>query len=300
MKLLKPSQISGEIMTLIQEADSKLVIVSPYYKIDKWKKLLNAINFPLNKKIDIEFYVREGEYQSINQVKTLDIVPIEIKRLHTKLYFNENYAIVSSMNLLESSDMESLDIAYKTETKEEYSELIEYYERYIKNNSSNIITPKSLDIKSKHQVKEGNWTSNIEAILQEKLKSNFYSKFKTNTLIFNGPNMYFIHISNDYGKNNLNIQGIISNIEHSELQKKPSEIHKDTYIKSNFENNGYYSFQDNSIWYHSKINLKSNFIQFLYKEDYDEVIDIISNFILGLQEFKNDLYDKKKQLKNNK
>ena len=29
MKLIKPSQISGEIMTLIEEADQKLIIISP-------------------------------------------------------------------------------------------------------------------------------------------------------------------------------------------------------------------------------------------------------------------------------
>lgn len=127
MKLIKPSQISGEIMTLIQVADSKLVIVLPYYKFDAWKKLLNSIKFPIDKQIAIEFYVREGEFQSINQVKNIGFTPIEIKRLHTKLYFTENYAIVSSMNLVEASDMESLDIAYKTETKEEYNDLLDYY-----------------------------------------------------------------------------------------------------------------------------------------------------------------------------
>ena len=39
MKLIKPSQISGEIMTLIEEADKKLIIVSPYCKFSDWKKL---------------------------------------------------------------------------------------------------------------------------------------------------------------------------------------------------------------------------------------------------------------------
>ena|SRR6218665_1884937 len=45
---------------------------------------------------------------------------------------NEKEAIVSSMNLLLSSEMNSLDIAYKTATLEEYNELLDYYNRYIK------------------------------------------------------------------------------------------------------------------------------------------------------------------------
>ena len=45
---------------------------------------------------------------------------------------NEKEAIVSSMNLLLSSEMNSLDIAYKTTNLEEYNELLDYYNRYIK------------------------------------------------------------------------------------------------------------------------------------------------------------------------
>ncbi len=298
MKLIKPSQISGEIMTLIQEADSKLVIVSPYYKIDKWKKLLNAIKFPIDKKIDIEFYVREGEIQSINQVKNIDFEPIEINRLHTKLYFNENYAIVSSMNLLESSDRESLDIAYKTETKEEYNELIDYYKRYIKNNVSKIKAHKSIKSKIKYSVNQGNWVSFIESELNENLGKRFYSKFNNTSLILNGPNIYYAHISNDFGKNKLNICGIVSNKEYCELLKSPSVIHKKESLKIHYEKNGVFSFQENAIWYHSEINLKSNFVQYLYKEDYDDVIDIITDFIIGLQNFKDDLYYKERPVAN--
>lgn len=292
MKLIKPSQISGEIMTLIQEADSKLVIVSPYYKIDTWKKLLNSIKFPKNKQIDIEFYVREGEFQSINQVKSIGFTPIEIKRLHTKLYFNEDYAIVSSMNLVEASDMESLDIAYKTETKEEYNDLLEYYKRYIQNNISKEKSTTPSKSNAKYKVVQGHWLFLLESLLYEKLGKRFNSKFDNNTLILNGPNMYYVHISQNYGKNTLNINGIVSHDEYCELLKSPSIIHKDKTIESYFYKNGGYSFQQNAIWYHSEINLKSNFLPFLYKEDYDNVIDIIFNFILGLQEFKDDFYYK--------
>lgn len=292
MKLIKPSQISGEIMTLIQEADSKLVIVSPYYKIDTWKKLLNSIKFPKNKNIDIEFYVREGEFQSIKQVENIGFTPIEIKRLHTKLYFNENYAIVASMNLVEASDMESLDIAYKTETKEEYNDLLDYYKRYIQNNITKKKTPIPSKTPANYEVVQGDWLFLLESILYEKLGKKFYTKFENNTLILNGSNIYYVHISQYFGKKTLNISGIVSHNEYCELLKSPSMMHKDKNVQSNFDKNGGYSFQQNAIWYHSEINLTSNLLPFLYKEDYDNVIDIILNFVLGLQEFKDDFYYK--------
>lgn len=140
MIYLKPKQISGEIMTLIEEADEKLIIISPYYNISKWHKLLGAFRIAKKKEIHVEFYVRdETDKKSFYEIKGIDCTPFEIPHLHTKLYLNEKYAIVSSMNLNVSSDVNSLDIGHKTETKKEYEELYDYYERYIK--------PYSFDIK---------------------------------------------------------------------------------------------------------------------------------------------------------
>jgi len=135
MQLIKPKQISGEIMTLLEEADKQVIIVCPYYKVTKWYKLLNCLEELKKRKIDIEFYVREKEWESINELEAIGFTPIAIKNLHTKLYKNDKYAIVSSMNLHVSSDTNSLDIALKTQTVEEYEELVNYYKRYIKNHS---------------------------------------------------------------------------------------------------------------------------------------------------------------------
>ena len=132
MQLIKPKQISGEIMTLIEEASQQLIIISPYYNVSKWYKLLNAFNSLNNKNVSVEFYVRQSEHASITEIKNIGFIPFEIFNLHTKLYLNETYGIVSSMNLNVSSDTNSLDIAYKTETAEEYAELYKYYKTYIK------------------------------------------------------------------------------------------------------------------------------------------------------------------------
>ena len=131
MELIKPNQISGEILTLFDEADKKVVIISPYRKIQKWYKLTQKLKSLQDRKIPIEFYVREGEQESINEVFQLGIIPKTIKNLHCKIYFNEKVAIVSSMNLLLTSEINSLDIAYKTTSKSEYIEVLEFYDRYI-------------------------------------------------------------------------------------------------------------------------------------------------------------------------
>lgn len=44
MKLIKPSEISARIFTLLDESDERVMIVSPYLKISKWYKFINKVN----------------------------------------------------------------------------------------------------------------------------------------------------------------------------------------------------------------------------------------------------------------
>ncbi|MEN8204122.1 MAG: hypothetical protein ABFS28_16105 [Bacteroidota bacterium] len=133
MKLINPSEISGKILTLLEQSDERVTIVSPYMKISKWYKLLNKLNDLKAKSIPIEIFVRddprnEETYQDLDQ---LDLEYQKIPHLHSKLYLNEKYGIVSSMNLLLSSEINSLEIGYVTETKQEHEKLIRYHHRYI-------------------------------------------------------------------------------------------------------------------------------------------------------------------------
>ena len=90
MKLIRPSEISAKILTLLEESDEWVILVSPYMKIP---------------------------------------------HLHSKLYMNEKSGIVTSMNCLLSSEINSLEIGYSTETPQEYKELLHYYQRYIRDSA---------------------------------------------------------------------------------------------------------------------------------------------------------------------
>lgn len=131
MELLKPNIISGEILTLIEEAKEKIVLVSPYVKISKWYRLVTKIKEAQARGVEIIFYVREGESNSIREVEQLGVIPRQVKNLHCKLYYNEKYGVVPSLNLLLSSEINSLEIAYKTKTRKEYKELCAFHETYL-------------------------------------------------------------------------------------------------------------------------------------------------------------------------
>jgi len=133
MKLINPSEISGKILTLLEECEERVIIVSPYMKISKWYRLLNRLNDLKAKSIPIEIFIRddhrnEETYQDLDQ---LELEYQKIPHLHCKLYLNEKHGIVSSMNLLLSSEINSLEIGFLTETKQEHEELIRYHHRYI-------------------------------------------------------------------------------------------------------------------------------------------------------------------------
>lgn len=129
MDLIKPAEISSKIMTLIDEVDEKLIIVSPYNNLKKWPKLQRRLEYAVEKDIYIEYYVRAGEKQK--GLKEIGISPIEVNNLHAKLYINEKNAIVTSLNLLKYSDSYSLDIGYFIDGKKELKDLMEFFHRYI-------------------------------------------------------------------------------------------------------------------------------------------------------------------------
>ena len=99
---LNTKDVSSYLEDIIRDASEYLVIISPYLKInDRIKKLLEI------KSIEINVICREGELKA-EEKKWLDSMEhIEtrvLKDLHAKCYFNENDAILTSMNLYKSSE----------------------------------------------------------------------------------------------------------------------------------------------------------------------------------------------------
>ena len=133
VELIKPSEISARILTLLDESDERVIIVSPYMKISKWYKFMNKVNRLKIRRIHTEIYVRDDPDNTATY-RDLDQLALPYKKLphlHSKLYLNERYGIVTSMNLLLSSEINSLEIGYATETWAEYNDLLGFYHRYI-------------------------------------------------------------------------------------------------------------------------------------------------------------------------
>ncbi len=131
MELIQPAEISGKIMTLIDQAKEEIIIVSPYNKFTYWKKLTQRIEKAKQRGVKIKWYIRKNVDNNVEQIRQIGIEPIEIENLHCKLYLNEQHAVVTSMNLHEYSDSSSIDIGYLITEEDKYKELTDFIDVYI-------------------------------------------------------------------------------------------------------------------------------------------------------------------------
>lgn len=140
MKLIQPAEISAKIMTLIDNAEEELIIISPYNKIIGWTKLINRIKKAQTRNVKISWYSRKNHVYPKNaeEVRSIGIEPVLVNDLHAKLYMNEKTAIFTSMNMSKVSDDSSIDIGYITENKEEYEEINNVYNTHLRNASKGI------------------------------------------------------------------------------------------------------------------------------------------------------------------
>jgi len=131
MKIINPNEIGAKISTLITEAFEKFYVVSPYIDLSNWKKITVNLKNATQRGVKIKFFIREIREKDSIILKSLGIEIIQIKGLHTKLYFNEKEVIVSSMNLYEFSDLHSIDIAMNFKKPKEYEKVYDYFISHI-------------------------------------------------------------------------------------------------------------------------------------------------------------------------
>lgn len=158
MKFIAPLEIASKIMTLIVEAEKELILVSPYVKINDWDKMKKSLSKAVSKGVAITFIARQNTNDDLRPLKALNINPILIEDLHAKVYINDKYAIVTSQNITQYSDINSIDVGYQTENEKERLELVDFVNKYllinIKTQKASFITIDKRDFDSKTQLKE--------------------------------------------------------------------------------------------------------------------------------------------------
>lgn len=105
-KFLNTSGTTYHLEEMIKKASDRLILISPYLKLnERVKELLEDKN---RLKIDIRIVYGKSDLQpeEINWLKGLDFVRTSFcKNLHAKCYLNENECIITSLNLYEFSQV---------------------------------------------------------------------------------------------------------------------------------------------------------------------------------------------------
>ena len=135
-KFLNTSATNYFLEELIKEARDRLILISPFLKLnDRMKELLADKN---RLKIDVRIVYGKSELQpeEINWLKELTYVRTSFcKNLHAKCYMNEELCIVTSLNLYEFSQINNNEMGVlirRADDTELYKDAYEKTQRIIR------------------------------------------------------------------------------------------------------------------------------------------------------------------------
>jgi len=153
-KFLDTTGVSYHLQQLINKANERLVLISPFLKInDRIKQSLEDKN---RMKIDIRIVYGKNELQpeENNWLKSMTSIRASFcKDLHAKCYLNENEAIITSMNLYEFSQVNNNEMGIlvdKSSDPELYKEVYDEANRLIRISDEIVISVEKASTKEKH------------------------------------------------------------------------------------------------------------------------------------------------------
>lgn len=130
MKVITSTDIHADVVRLVEDARHFLLLISPY--VDPWDRLVTEVKAAsLREGMRVMVLVRGGEDadRQTERARALLFPQVQLEqlnRLHAKIYMSESEIIVTSMNLLKSSALDSWEIALrfsKDEDARQYGEI---------------------------------------------------------------------------------------------------------------------------------------------------------------------------------
>ena len=184
-KFLNSSGTTYHLEELIKNASDRLIIISPYLKLnERIKELLEDRN---RLKIDIRIVYGKNDLhpEEINWLKNLTFIRTSFcKNLHAKCYLNENECIITSLNLYEFSQVNNNEMGvliYRNDDAKLYADTYEEAQRIIRISDEVRMSLEKVtetDSKSEHNTKTINSTTSTTVNSTTESTPN-YSKLTT-------------------------------------------------------------------------------------------------------------------------
>jgi len=164
-KFLNTSGTNYYLEELIKNASDRLILISPFLKLnDRIKELLEDKN---RLKIDVRIVYGKSELQpeEINWLKELTFVRTSFcKNLHAKCYLNESSCIITSLNLYEFSQINNNEMGVfidRDDDTEMYKDTYEEAQRIIRISDEVRISLEKIDPKEDADISEKLTTSKM-------------------------------------------------------------------------------------------------------------------------------------------
>jgi len=157
-KFLDTTGVSYHLQQLINKATEKLVLISPYLKINE--RIKQSLEDKNRLKIDIRVIYGKNELQpdENNWLKSQTSIRSSFcKDLHAKCYLNESEAIITSMNLYEFSQVNNNEMGIYVVKETDpilYNEISEEVKRLIRISDEIIVSVEKAPTKTVTPIKE--------------------------------------------------------------------------------------------------------------------------------------------------
>ena len=125
VEVFTDDQITSRVLDILRNAKKHVTLVSPYNKF--WTHLRNELQRTVARDVRVDFIYRNGERsEDTDWLEDLGVRVHAVQNLHAKIYLNESSVLVTSMNLLESSSKNSMEICISIRDKNEQKDVREY------------------------------------------------------------------------------------------------------------------------------------------------------------------------------
>lgn len=117
--ITRPAETVQRLLTLIEEAKKTLFLVSPYFSMEKQRNVLRSIEAALRRGVTVTLVMRKPDKATSASTMAVETLESLVKAglrlycvpdLHAKFYVSDNQALVTSLNLRDSSLANSIEI----------------------------------------------------------------------------------------------------------------------------------------------------------------------------------------------
>jgi phosphatidylserine/phosphatidylglycerophosphate/cardiolipin synthase-like enzyme len=179
-EFLDTQGVSYYLKKLINNANDKLYLISPYLQLNNQLKL----SLEDRHKFSIDIIIIYGKVSDINPDDStwLQSMPgIKLlfhKDLHAKCYFNEKEAIITSMNLYMFSQQNNVEMGiYISKEKDEelYKQVATEVDRIKRGSEHRTISVQKVEVKKPEILKEQPTTKNVEPVKASTYDGKYFS-----------------------------------------------------------------------------------------------------------------------------